>query len=108
MDPRLNDAIERAVDPSSNYWWGSSAIDQTDAVTIYEVEIRIDVPAGRIDEVNGTGGWVVAERDVALEAVFLRRHQPLDQTSIASLIRDGITIAFNHSGRFHSWIDIER
>jgi hypothetical protein len=104
MDDALKDAIKRALKPGSLYW---SGFDETDPDRWSEVEIRINVPPEIIDSVATTGSWIVSRRDYDLGAIFMRRRQSLAKTEVRTLIIEALTMAYQHSGQFGSWIVVQ-
>jgi hypothetical protein len=96
-------AIARASAPGSRYWLHlhRKGLDLTKE---HEVEVRIDAPAEVLDMIAEVPGWSVAKVKAQQGMLFLRRRQALTDDAVQSMFAELITLAHQHSGRFHSWM----
>lgn len=103
MSEALQQSIDRVCARDSLYW--AFRHGRTRAFGVQqEVEIRIDLPSGRLDDATEWYGWTLAKLDKDLEAVFLRRRQTVRDDDLRRLFVDALTLAHANGGRFHSWV----
>ena len=106
-------SLARVLDRDGLYW-GYPGEDDDDPTQARLVEVRVDVPADQTHAATAAMaefGWALASKpdsqDEPFSRLYFRRIQDLTPASREQMLGQSLKTAYDHNGRFHSWIEVE-